>query len=68
MLLICILLSYLMGYFMMLDTLKTNGHLIVMDILIFIVAPFNLIIFACVKITSHFFTLEQIVFTSNNSD
>ena len=53
---------------MMLDTLKTNGHLIVMDILVFILAPFNLIMFACVKITSHFFTLEQIVFTNNNPD
>ena len=65
MLLIYILLSYLIGYFMMLDTLKTNGHLIVMDILMFIAAPSNLFIIILLKVTSYFFALDKVIINNN---
>ena len=53
---------------MTLDTLKTTGHLQVMDILMFIMSPFNMVMFIAVKLTSHFFTLENVVYTSKNLD
>lgn len=62
MILTYILLSYLIGYFMLLDSLKANGHLIMMDIVMFVLSPFSIVNFTFVKIASHFFDLDEIVY------
>jgi hypothetical protein len=62
MILLYILFSYLIGYFMLLDSLKANRHLIMMDVVMFILSPFSVINFTFVKIASHFFDLDEIVY------
>lgn len=68
MVLIYIILSYLIGYFMLIDSLKTNGQLIVIDIVMFILSPVSVINFVFVKIVSHFYDLDRIVYTDNEHD
>jgi hypothetical protein len=68
MILAYILLSYLIGYFMLLDSLKANGHLITMDIVMFVLSPFSIINFLFVKLASHFFDLDEIVYTQKDDD
>lgn len=57
-----ILLSYIIGYFMLIDALKLTRQLIVMDIVMFLLSPASVINFVVVKIVSHFFDLEKVVF------
>jgi hypothetical protein len=68
MILAYIILSYLIGYFMLLDSLKANGHLITMDIVMFILSPFSTVNFLFVKLTSHFFDLDEIVYKKKDDD
>lgn len=68
MVLIYIILSYLIGYFMLFDSLKANGHLIMMDIVMFILSPASVINFVFVKIVSHFTDLDEIVYTQKHDD
>jgi hypothetical protein len=63
-----IILSYLIGYFMMLDSLKANGHLITMDIVMFLLSPFNIINFLFVKLASHLFDLDEVVYEKKDDD
>jgi hypothetical protein len=62
-----ILLSYLIGYFMLLDSLKANGHLIMMDIVMFVLSPFSIINFIFVKLASHFFDLDEVVYRNKDN-
>lgn len=68
MVLIYIILSYLIGYFMLLDSLKANGHLIMMDIVMFVLSPVSVINFVFVKIVSHFFDLDEIIYRQKDDD
>jgi len=68
MILAYIILSYLIGYFMLLDSLKANGHLITMDIVMFILSPASVINFVFVKIASHFFDLDEIIYKHKDDD
>jgi hypothetical protein len=68
MVLIYIILSYLIGYFMLLDSLKANGHLIMMDIVMFILSPFSVINFLFVKVSSQFFDLDEIIYRQKDDD
>jgi len=61
-----ILLSYIIGYFMLIDALKLTRQLIVMDIVMFLLSPASVINFVFVKIVSHFFDLEKVVFIQEN--
>ena len=61
-----ILLSYIIGYFMLIDALKLTRQLIVMDIVMFLLSPASVINFVFVKILSHFFDLEKVVFIQEN--
>jgi hypothetical protein len=51
---------------MLLDSLKANGHLIMMDIVMFVLSPFSIVNFTFVKIASHFFDLDEIVYTDKD--
>jgi hypothetical protein len=53
---------------MLLDSLKANGHLITMDIVMFVLSPFSIINFLFVKLASHFFDLNEIVYTQKDDD
>jgi hypothetical protein len=66
MIVLYILLSYLIGCFMLFDSLKMNGHLIVMDIVMFILSPFSIPNFLLVKVVSHFVDLDKIVVTEED--
>jgi len=66
MILAYILLSYLIGYFMLLDSLKANGHLIMMDIVMFVLSPFSVINFIFVKLVSHFLDLDEVVYRNKD--
>jgi hypothetical protein len=63
-----IILSYLIGYFMLLDSLKANEHLIMMDIVMFILSPFSVINFLFVKVSSHFFDLDEIIYRQKDDN
>lgn len=67
MILAYILLSYLIGYFMLLDSLKANGHLTMMDTVMFALSPFSIVNFIFVKIASHFFDLDEIVYRDKDN-
>ena len=68
MILAYILLSYVIGYLMLLDSLKANGHLITMDIVMFVLSPFSIINFLFVKLASHFFDLDKVVYEKKDDD
>lgn len=53
---------------MLLDSLKANGHLIMMDIVMFILSPFSVINFLFVKVSSHFFDLDEIIYKQKDDD
>lgn len=52
---------------MMLDSLKANGHLTMMDIIMFTLSPFSIVNFIFVKIASHFFDLDEIVYRDKDN-
>jgi hypothetical protein len=51
---------------MLIDALKLTRQLIVMDIVMFLLSPASVINFVFVKIVSHFFDLEKVVFIQEN--
>lgn len=51
---------------MLLDSLKANGHLIMMDIVMFVLSPFSVINFIFVKLVSHFLDLDEVVYRNKD--
>ena len=54
--------AYIIGLFMMYDSLKTNKHILIVDVVMFLLSPFTMLNFLILKIISHFFDLEEVVY------
>lgn len=62
MVLFYITVAYVIGLFMMHDSLKTNKHILIVDVVMFLLSPFTMLNFLILKIISHFFDLEEVVY------
>jgi hypothetical protein len=51
---------------MLQDTFHKNKMINVMDVIMFILSPFNIVNFIVIKIVSHFVDLEKVVFKTDD--
>jgi hypothetical protein len=58
--------SYVVGIYMLQDTFHKNKMINVMDVIMFILSPFNIVNFIVIKIVSHFVDLEKVVFKTDD--
>jgi hypothetical protein len=58
-----IAICYLIGIFVVYDSLKSTKQLAIIDVVMFFMSPFSMINFVVIKLVSHFIDLNQIIAT-----
>ena len=68
MILISVLLLYLLGAIMLHQQLKLQNNLTVLDVVLFIFSPFNIVIVLAIKVASHFYDINDVVYTQKDDN